>query len=102
MIAAMMLPTALPLLRLFDRMVQPRRDYTALMGLLIAGYLAVWVGFGIAAHLLDAAVHAGVRQSEWLMLNGWAVGAAGLALPRLVHGRRVQYSGLGKSPPPVG
>src|SRR5205807_6638525 len=38
MIAAMMLPTALPLLRLFDRMVQPRRDYTALMGLLIAGY----------------------------------------------------------------
>ena len=66
MIAAMMLPTALPLFRLFDRMVQPRRDYTALMGLLIAGYLAVWAGFGIAAHLLDAAVHAGARQSEWL------------------------------------
>src|SRR5437868_7544185 len=63
MTAAMMLPTALPLFRLFDRMVQPRPDYAALMALLVAGYLLVWAGFGMAAHLLDAVVHAGARQS---------------------------------------
>jgi hypothetical protein len=79
MTAAMMLPTALPLFRLFDRMVQPRPDRTMLMALLVTGYLAAWAGFGIAAHLLDVAIHAGARQSEWLMLNGWAIGAAVLA-----------------------
>ena len=102
MIAAMMLPTALPLLRLFDRMVQPRRDYTALMGLLIAGYLAVWVGFGVAAHLVDAAVHAGVRQSEWLMLNGWAVGAAVLAVAGLFQFSGLKYRCLDKCRAPFG
>src|SRR5438874_10250313 len=102
MIAAMMLPTALPLFRLFDRMVQPRRDYAALMGLLIAGYLAVWAGFGIAAHLLDAAVHAGVRQSDWLMLNGWAVGAAVLALAGLFQFSRLKYRCLDKCRAPFG
>src|SRR5256885_5888673 len=102
MIAAMMLPTALPLFRLFDRMVQPRRDYIALLGLLIAGYLAVWAGFGIAAHLLDAAVHAGVRQSEWLMLNGWAVGAAVLALAGMFQFSGLKYRCLDKCRAPFG
>src|SRR5438270_11195688 len=41
MIAAMMLPTALPLFRLFDRMVQPRRASTGPIGLVVAGYLPV-------------------------------------------------------------
>jgi predicted metal-binding membrane protein len=102
MIAAMMLPTALPLLRLFDRMVQPRRDYAALMALLIAGYLAAWAGFGIAAHLLDAALHAGVRQSDWLMLNGWAIGAAVLALAGLFQFSPLKYRCLDKCRAPFG
>jgi len=102
MIAAMMLPTALPLFRLFERIVQPRRDYAALMALLIAGYLAAWGGFGIAAHLLDAALHAGVRQSEWLMLNGWAIGAAVLALAGLFQFSRLKYRCLDKCRAPFG
>jgi len=102
MIAAMMLPTALPLFRLFDRMVQPRRDYAALMALLVAGYLAVWTEFGIAAHLLDAALHAGVWQSDWLMLNGWAIGAAVLALAGLFQFSRLKYRCLDKCRAPFG
>jgi predicted metal-binding membrane protein len=102
MIAAMMLPTALPLFRLFDRMVQPRRDYAVLMALLIAGYFALWAGFGITAHLLDAAVNAGVRQSEWLILNGWAVGAAVLALAGLFQFSRLKYRCLDKCRAPFG
>ena len=102
MIAAMMLPTALSLFRLFDRMVQPRRDYAALMALLIAGYLAAWGGFGIAAHLLDAALHAGVWQSDWLMLSGWAIGAAVLALAGLFQFSRLKYRCLDKCRAPFG
>jgi predicted metal-binding membrane protein len=102
MTAAMMLPTALPLFRLFDRMVQPRPDYAVLMALLVAGYLLVWAGFGIAAHLLDAAVHSGVRQSEWLMLNGWAIGAAVLAGAGLFQFSRLKYHCLDKCRTPYG
>ena len=102
MTAAMMLPTALPLFRLFERMVQPRRDHAALIALLVAGYLAVWAGFGVAAHGLDAAVHAVVRQSEWLMLNGWAVGAAVLALAGLFQFSGLKYRCLDKCRAPFG
>ena len=102
MTAAMMLPTALPLFRLFDRMVRPRPDYAVLMALLVAGYLAVWAGFGVAAHLLDAAVHAGIRQSAWLMLNGWALGAAVLAVAGLFQFSRLKYHCLDKCRVPYG
>ena len=57
MSAAMMLPTALPLIRLFDRLVQARQDRGVLHLLLIAGYLLAWAGFGLAAHLLEWGVH---------------------------------------------
>jgi predicted metal-binding membrane protein len=53
MSAAMMLPTSLPLIRRFDQMISGRSDRAMLHGLLIAGYLLAWVGFGVAAHLLD-------------------------------------------------
>jgi len=71
LMAAMMLPTALPLLRRFERLVHARPDRQQLIDLLIAGYLLGWAGFGAAAHLLDAAVHDVARHSDWLMLNGW-------------------------------
>src|SRR6516165_5135506 len=54
MLAAMMLPTTLPLLQRFDRLAAARGDRIELIALLIAGYLLVWLGFGLAAHLLDA------------------------------------------------
>src|SRR5271157_3204597 len=51
MSAAMMLPTSLPLIGLFDRMVAERPDRAVLHGLLIAGYLLAWGAFGVAAHM---------------------------------------------------
>jgi len=51
---------------------------------LIAGYLLAWAGFGIAAHLLDMAVHNVARQSDWLMLNGWVLGAVVLGGRRAI------------------
>ena len=80
MLGAMMLPTTLPVLWLFGRMTARRGDRARLMAAVVAGYLAAWAGFGIVAHLGDAAVIAEVRRSAWLTFNGWALGAAVLAL----------------------
>jgi predicted metal-binding membrane protein len=79
MLAAMMLPTALPVLALLQRMTARRPDGGRLVALAAAGYLAAWAGFGLCAHLADLAVAAGVRRSAWLTFNGWALGAAVLA-----------------------
>src|SRR5262249_25782400 len=45
MISAMMLPTTLPLLVRFSRLTEQRADSGALLLLVIAGYLLVWLAF---------------------------------------------------------
>jgi len=89
MSAAMMLPTTLPLLTIFRRMVEGQPDGGALVTLVISGYLLAWAGFGVAAHLLDVGVNLVVRQVDWLVFNGWALGAAVLTLAGVF-----QFSGL--------
>ena len=80
MSAAMMLPTALPLLAIFGRLTARRPDAGRLTILLIVGYLLVWAAFGIVAHALDAGLHILVVATPWLRFNGWIVGAGVLAL----------------------
>jgi predicted metal-binding membrane protein len=75
MIAAMMLPTTLPLIGIFRRMTRERHDRAKLVALLIAGYVGVWFAFGVAAHAADFAVHALAADSFWLQTNAWMVGA---------------------------
>jgi predicted metal-binding membrane protein len=101
MIAAMMLPTSLPLFRRFDRLTQARPERVWLLVLLIAGYLLAWAGFGIAAHLLDAAVHAASKQWSWLLANAWVFGAAVLAVAGLFQFSRLKYRCLDKCRTPV-
>jgi predicted metal-binding membrane protein len=91
MTAAMMLPTVLPLLALFERLTAARADRRLLFGLLIAGYLLVWAAFGVAAHLLDAALHLIARQSTWLLVNGWMLGAIVLATAGAFQFTRLKY-----------
>jgi predicted metal-binding membrane protein len=47
--------------------------------LLIVGYLAVWMLFGLLAHGLDGAVLALLAQVPWLTYNGWVVGCTVIA-----------------------
>jgi len=42
----MMLPTILPLLAIFRRLVEGRPNRTSLVGLVIGGYLLAWAAFG--------------------------------------------------------
>jgi predicted metal-binding membrane protein len=96
MSAAMMLPTALPLLAIFGRLTQRRGDRAALMTLVIVGYLLVWAGFGVAAHGLDALLHGLVLATPWLWLNAWIVGAAVLALAGAFQFTALKYHCLDK------
>ena len=50
MTVAMMLPTALPVLAVLERMTAGRRDGRRLVALAAAGYLGDLGGFGLAAH----------------------------------------------------
>jgi predicted metal-binding membrane protein len=102
MTAAMMLPTALPLLRRFERLTSARADRRVLVGLLMTGYLFVWVAFGLAAHLLDAVLHLIVRQSIWLTVNGWLLGAIVLAMAGAFQFTRLKYRCLDRCRTPLG
>jgi predicted metal-binding membrane protein len=82
MTVAMMLPTSLPLVLLFRRVVDHRADAPMLVGLVIAGYLAVWGGFGVLAHLLDLGIHELVDHRGWLRGSSWVLAVA----PLLVAG----------------
>jgi len=101
MSAAMMLPTALPLLQRFDRLTAARGDRGGLIALVIIGYLLVWLGFGVAAHLLDAALHATAQRSAWLTFNAWVLGASVLAIAGLFQFSRLKYHCLDKCRTPL-
>src|SRR4029077_15320040 len=69
MTVAMMLPTTLPLLDIFRRLTARRPERGQLMLLVITGYLSVWIGFGVGAHLADWVLHLVVEYSPWVEAN---------------------------------
>jgi predicted metal-binding membrane protein len=80
MIAAMMLPSSLPLVRLFaSASAQQPRASAAIAGFL-AGYALVWSAFGALALLLDLGVHRTVDSIGWLHEHEWLIGGSVLAL----------------------
>ncbi len=101
MSAAMMLPTTLPLLQIFRRLSAERGDRRLLLALLIAGYLAVWTGFGLAAHGLDIGLHALAERSIWLTFNGWVLGTAVLGIAALYQFSPLKYRCLDKCRTPL-
>jgi predicted metal-binding membrane protein len=102
MLAAMMLPTTLPLLHRFRLMTSGRHDRLALVSLLIGGYMLAWAEFGLAAHLSDAIVHLGVGQITWLRSHGWLIGAVVLLIAGAFQFSRLKYHCLDRCRTPVG
>jgi predicted metal-binding membrane protein len=92
MMVAMMLPTSLPLVRLFDTMTRRRVDHRRLVLLLLAGYLGIWSVFGIVVHALDGLLHALVRQSGWLTEHAWLIGPAVLVLAGIYQFTPLKYT----------
>ncbi len=80
MTLAMMLPTSLPLVQMFARMMRRRANGGQLVALLLAGYIGVWSAFGAGAHFGDWVLHQLVEpRLGWLEDRPWAIGAATLA-----------------------
>jgi predicted metal-binding membrane protein len=80
MIAAMMLPSSVPLVRLFARasVEQPRPGFV--MAAFLGGYAAVWSAFGAVAFMADVGVHATVDSVPWLARHDWLIAGTTLAI----------------------
>src|SRR5262245_46760954 len=102
MIAAMMLPTTLPLLEIFRRIAAGRTDARRLVALVVAGYPGARRAFGLAAHAADSLVHSAAERIPRLVVNGWAVGAAVLAAAGLFQFSELKYRCLDKCRTPFG
>jgi predicted metal-binding membrane protein len=96
MTAAMMLPTTLPLLGIFARLVEKRPDRAMLLALVILGYLLVWLAFGLAAHAIDYLLLSLVVAVPWLTFNGWIIGAGVLAAAGAFQFSTLKYDCLDK------
>ena len=96
MIFAMMLPTTLPLMAMFQTMVSNRPNQAQLIALLILGYVAVWTGFGVLIHLADILVHEGAEQIVWLEANDWVIGAGTLVGAGIYQFTPLKYHCLDK------
>ncbi|WP_298937644.1 DUF2182 domain-containing protein [uncultured Ruegeria sp.] len=86
MLFAMMGPVAF-------RNLAPAGDFSYRAAL---GYLTVWVCAGVLLHGVGYGVQAAARRSDWLIFNGWSIGAAVLALAGL-H----QFSDSKRDPLPI-
>jgi predicted metal-binding membrane protein len=101
MITAMMLPTSLPLVALFHSFVRRRPEHLRLVGMVVAGYVAVWTLFGFVVHANDRLVHAAVDRSPWLAANAWVIGAGTVLLAGVYQFTPLKYKCLDKCRSPL-
>jgi predicted metal-binding membrane protein len=78
MVAAMMVPTTLPLVSSATRALG--REATSAV---LAGYVSVWLVAGVAMHAGDLGVHWVAHHWAWLGGHTWAIAAATLAIAGL-------------------
>ena len=80
MIVAMMLPSSLPLVRLFATVSSNQRRPGVAMSAFLTGYAVVWSVFGALAFLGDALTHDTVDATPWLAAHPAVIGGGVLAL----------------------
>jgi predicted metal-binding membrane protein len=80
MVAAMMLPSSLPLVRLFAAASVGQPHARAAIAGFLGGYALMWSAFGALAFVLDLGVHAAVHASPWLHEHEWLLGGSVLVL----------------------
>jgi predicted metal-binding membrane protein len=80
MVVAMMLPSSLPLVRMFEAVSARQASPTTARAAFLGGYAVVWTGFGALAFLGDAVVHHTVDTVPWLERHQFLIGGGVLAL----------------------
>jgi len=101
MTIAMMLPTSLPLITMFRRMTASQADAGRLSALLLGGYLAVWVLFGVAVHLADLGLHQIIGASATLERHAWLIGSGTVLLAGLYQFTALKYRCLDECRSPL-
>jgi predicted metal-binding membrane protein len=96
MVAAMMLPSSLPLIRFFTRAAARQPRPRAVTAAFLGGYAVVWGAFGALALAFDVGVHAAVDASPWLQGHEWVLGAGVLAVAGAFQFSSLKYACLDK------
>jgi predicted metal-binding membrane protein len=80
MVVAMMLPSSLPMVRLFRATAARQPRPVAVRWAFLSGYLLVWGAFGAVAFLQDIAIHRLVDRTPWLEAHPWVIAGGALAI----------------------
>jgi predicted metal-binding membrane protein len=80
MTAAMMLPSSLPLVRMFEAASAGAPGRRRALAAFLGAYVLVWTTFGTLAFAGDAGLHALMNGSRWLEEHEWAIGPSVLML----------------------
>jgi predicted metal-binding membrane protein len=75
MIAAMMLPSSLPMIGLFSRISAQQPRPRLVRAAFLSGYFLVWTLFGCLALGGDMVIHRTVHASPWLAAHSWLIAA---------------------------
>jgi predicted metal-binding membrane protein len=80
MVAAMMLPSSIPMLRLFRATSRIQPEHPKAMTAFVGGYIVVWAIFGAVAFVGDFVLHHVVDRTPWLGARPWIISAGILAI----------------------
>lgn len=80
MTAAMMLPSSLPMVRLFGRASANQDNPAEVMAAFLGGYALVWSVFGAVAFASDLVLHRLVDRTPWLAEHEWVISGTILAV----------------------
>jgi predicted metal-binding membrane protein len=98
---AMMVPSTVPLILVFQRVSHARRDRVFLLGILLMGYLVSWVLFGLIVYLVDWLMFRRFLASDWTIRNAWLIAAASLFAAGLFQFSTLKYRCLDKCRSPL-
>src|SRR6201999_275870 len=85
MIAAMMVPSSLPLVRMYAAASAGAPERSRSLAAFLGGYALVWSAFGALAFVGDAGIHASVNASPWMDANQWLIAPSVLMLAGAVQ-----------------
>ena len=83
MVVAMMLPSSLPMIRVFRVAADRQPRAATVRRAFLGGYLAVWAGFGAVAFVWDVGIHRMVDHTPWLSAHPWVIAGSALGLAGL-------------------
>jgi len=101
MTVAMMLPTSLSVLTVFNKIAEQRSDRSLLVALVIVGYLLVWGIFGVAVYFGNVVLQRFASVSAWQTQYSWSVAPILLLVAGLFQFTPLKYRCLDKCRSPL-